>query len=207
MISHCGGSPGVEHRLRYIKQLETAGLKLTKFGKCFSTTRVSDEALEQSLHQHKFYLAFENSLHCTDYITEKLWDKALRNGMVPIVMGPLKKDYIAALPLHSFIHVEDFESAEQLVEYVNYLDSNPIEYRKYFWWREQENMTDAVMMEVIRKQYPDIRVHAPPISICQRVMEQKRTGNKKIIHDLYEVVVSRNPKICYEGHINSVHDL
>ena len=97
--------------------------------------------------------------------------------------------------------VENYLSAPNIHQ-----DSNPIEYRKYFWWREQENMTDAVMMEIIQKQYPNIRVQAPPKSICQRVMEQKRSGSRKIIDDLYQVVVSRNPKICYEGYISSVHN-
>ena len=38
--------------------------------------------------KHKFYLAFENSLHCNDYISEKFWRNALGNGAVPIVYGP-----------------------------------------------------------------------------------------------------------------------
>ena len=37
--------------------------------------------------QYKFYLAFENSFHCNDYLSEKFWRNALHEGAVPIVFG------------------------------------------------------------------------------------------------------------------------
>lgn len=211
VVSHCQGDigrdVGLNFRLKYIRDLEDAGLPLTKLGKCFSS-RVSNEVLEENFQKHKFYLAFENSLHCTDYITEKLWNKSLLKGLVPIVMGPKKEDYIAALPLNSFIHVEDFESPDHLVGYINYLDRNPDVYRKYFRWREDKGMTDEAMMKLIQLQHPHVRVHPPPKSICQRVLEHKRSKNspRKTIRSLYNEFVAKNPTECIGETIQTIHD-
>ena len=40
----------------------------------------------------KFYLAFENAIHCNDYISEKFWRNALSSGAVPVVFGPHRDD-------------------------------------------------------------------------------------------------------------------
>ena len=40
----------------------------------------------------QFYLAFENSMHCNDYVSEKFWRNSLTQFMVPIVYGPHPDD-------------------------------------------------------------------------------------------------------------------
>ncbi|KAM7542815.1 hypothetical protein Aperf_G00000004747 [Anoplocephala perfoliata] len=85
--------------------------------------------------QYKFYLAFENS-NCRYYITEKATSNALRNNMVPIVMGAYKEDYINVLPPHSFINVDDFKTIRELADYLRYLDKNHTAYAEYFAWKE-----------------------------------------------------------------------
>ena len=40
----------------------------------------------------KFYLAFENSMHCNDYLSEKFWRNSLHQGLVPVVYGPHPDD-------------------------------------------------------------------------------------------------------------------
>ncbi|KAL5106770.1 Glycoprotein 3-alpha-L-fucosyltransferase A [Taenia crassiceps] len=84
---------------------------------------------------YKFYLAFENS-NCRYYITEKVTSNALRNGMVPVVLGAYKEDYESILPPHSYINVDDFNSVTKLVEYLHYLDKNDTAYAEYFAWKE-----------------------------------------------------------------------
>ena len=32
------------------------------------------------ISKHKFYLAFENAIHCNDYISEKFWRNGLGSG-------------------------------------------------------------------------------------------------------------------------------
>lgn len=83
---------------------------------------------------YKFYLAFENS-NCVDYITEKLFENALQNGVLPIVMGARPKDYKNYAPNHSYIHVEEFASPRELAEYLYELNSNDDLYNSYFQWR------------------------------------------------------------------------
>ena len=77
---------------------------------------------------YKFYLAFENAIHCNDYISEKFWRNSLRTGAVPVVYGPHKDDLKRLAPPHSYIHVEDFETPEELVKYLNYLNTNDTAY-------------------------------------------------------------------------------
>jgi len=60
-----------------------------------------------------------------------------RNNVVPVVMGARKADYAAVAPPHSFIHVEDFQSAAQLAEYLLHLDANDRLYNEYFAWKDQ----------------------------------------------------------------------
>ena len=85
--------------------------------------------------RYKFYLAFENS-RCPGYITEKFW-WSLRDGIVPIVLGPKIGDYEQIAPPHSFIHVDNFTSPKHLSEYVKYLDKNDDAYYEYHMWRNK----------------------------------------------------------------------
>ena len=87
---------------------------------------------------YKFYLAFENS-KCLDYITEKFFT-ALKAGMIPVVMGGLsKKDYEKIAPRHSYIHVDDFPSPEDLMKRLHEISKDPLLYNSYFWWRSYYN--------------------------------------------------------------------
>uniref|UniRef100_A0A8D0E2X8 Fucosyltransferase n=1 Tax=Salvator merianae TaxID=96440 RepID=A0A8D0E2X8_SALMN len=87
-----------------------------------------------TLSQYKFYLAFENSVH-EDYITEKLWRNSLLSSTVPVVCGPPRKNYERYLPPDSFIHIEDFPTAQGLANFLLELDRDPVRYRNYFQWR------------------------------------------------------------------------
>lgn len=53
---------------------------------------------------------------------------------MPIVYGG--GDYKKFAPPHSVIDASSFESVEKLAEYLQYLDDNPKEYIKYFWWKK-----------------------------------------------------------------------
>ena len=115
------------------QKLTDEGLSLDKFGKCFNSV-IDDSHLPSLIKQCKLYLAFENSLHCRDYITEKFVINPLLYGAVPVVLGATKSDYEAIAPPHSFTFAEDF-SPRTLVEYLNYLDKNESAYREYLQWR------------------------------------------------------------------------
>ena len=87
------------------------------------------------LRQFKYYLALENCA-CQDYITEKLWNNANLQDLIPIVFGPRRAHYEAVAPPNLFIHVEDFETLQDLADYVNLLDNNDHLYNKFFEWKK-----------------------------------------------------------------------
>jgi len=58
-----------------------------------------------------------------------------RNDVVPIVMGGRREDYRRAAPPHSYIHVEDFPSAQDLAKYLHRLDQSDALYNEYFAWK------------------------------------------------------------------------
>ena len=115
MTSRCSYTHGAVLRIKYSNELIEAGLSLDRFGKCFPQAKKIPRTETRSVIQkYKFYMAFENSLHCTDYITEKLWDNAYQSDTVPVIWGAPKADITAAVPLDSFIHADDFNSAKEL---------------------------------------------------------------------------------------------
>lgn len=50
-------------------------------------------------------------------------------------MGGAPEDYKRASPPHSYIHVDEFESAKELAEYLHKLDKNDDLYNEYFQWK------------------------------------------------------------------------
>ena len=195
-VSQCSYTNGARKRLAYAKELRKAGIDFDGYGRCFpESKKISrDNSLEvTAIKEHKFYFAFENGLHCKDYITEKFWHKGLGCDAVPIVWGPTKEDVLAVAPLDSFIFAEDFETPAKLAEYLKFVDSNDTEYRKYFRWREDENVTDEKMMEMIKERYPEIDVQGPPKTLCEALTENAK---RKTIASLDKFFMRSNPVEC-----------
>ncbi|CAI2723622.1 unnamed protein product [Schistosoma spindalis] len=129
-VSNCDGGP----RMSYTKELMKY-IKVDIYGACgdLMCGRYDSKCFELLKNDYKFYLSFENSI-CQDYITEKFFLNALKNNVVPIVMGASKSEYIRSAPSNSFIHVDDFNSVKQLADYLYYLDNNKTAYNEYFKW-------------------------------------------------------------------------
>jgi len=74
-----------------------------------------------------FYLAFENNI-CQNYVTEKFWN-SIRSLTVPIV---LSRSVFKGMdvPSNAFIALDDFESVNELVEYLRVLQNNTEKYLK-----------------------------------------------------------------------------
>lgn len=135
VMSNCGATAGAMARYNLLKKLLAAGLAVHAYGKCFNKITVpksNPHEFEYMLRKYKFYFAFENSYHCRDYITEKFFINGFRAGVVPIAWGATKADYEAVAPPNSFIYAEDFETVQDLVDYINYLDKNDTAYLEYF---------------------------------------------------------------------------
>ncbi|XP_043936673.1 4-galactosyl-N-acetylglucosaminide 3-alpha-L-fucosyltransferase 9-like [Protopterus annectens] len=124
-------NPNLE-RVKYYEKLKKY-LTIDIYGKHHMPIEKNDHY--SIIYQYKFYFAFESSLH-TDYITEKLFGNSFNTGTVPVVMGPPREIYEQFIPPNSFIHVDDFKTAEDLANYLKYLDQNDEVYRSYFIWRK-----------------------------------------------------------------------
>ncbi|CAH8625279.1 unnamed protein product [Schistosoma guineensis] len=136
-VSNCAAkSP----RLQYAEELSKY-ISVDIYGKCgtkvCSRNLINDPSLLDCFklirQNYKFYLSFENSL-CSWYITEKLYKNALKNDLLPIVMGASIEEYERVAPPYSFIHVDQFESPAKLADYLKYLDKNDTAYNEYFAW-------------------------------------------------------------------------
>ena len=58
-------------------------------------------------------------------------------------MGPDIQDYEAVAPPKSFIHVDSFETPEDLAKYLHLLDSNDDLYNEYFAWKQLGDFIDT----------------------------------------------------------------
>lgn len=119
-------------RVNYFNELSKF-IKIETYGRHFNRY-VNDEDYHKILPTCKFYLSFENSIH-KDYFTEKVFSP-LTLGTVPVVIGPPRDNYEEVIPANSFIHVQDFKSAEEMAKHLTFLDQNQEAYEQYFTWRK-----------------------------------------------------------------------
>ncbi|XP_041466061.1 alpha-(1,3)-fucosyltransferase C-like [Lytechinus variegatus] len=121
-------------RTRFVEELQNY-LSIDTYGRCgqLECPR-SEDACWDMRAEYKFTLALENT-QCPEYITEKIWKNALAVGSVPIVFGAPKANYERLIPPHSFIHLDDFKTVREFVEYINLLDRDQQKYLEYFSWR------------------------------------------------------------------------
>ncbi|ORX51817.1 hypothetical protein BCR36DRAFT_582854 [Piromyces finnis] len=138
-ISNCAAR---NKRLEFLSELMKYA-KIDSFGMCNNNKNVYDEDIADSswntkmntIRKYKFTLAFENS-DDRDYVTEKFF-QPLEVGSVPIFFGTSNIADFA--PPHSYIDAKDFENAQELAEYLEYLDKNDDEYEKYLEWKKTGN--------------------------------------------------------------------
>lgn len=136
MISHCSGK---NRRINYIKKLKSLLQDhLDIIGHCMNgNSTVCPRHFTKDcsiLSSYKFYLSFENS-NCREYITEKVFWNAFHNYAVPVIMGASLEDCQRLLPPGSYLHVDNFNNADTLAEYLRYLDHDNERYLKYHKWR------------------------------------------------------------------------
>ncbi|XP_018336546.1 glycoprotein 3-alpha-L-fucosyltransferase A [Agrilus planipennis] len=132
-VSNCGAK---NHRLAYATELSKY-IQVDIYGACgsFTCPRSSSQKCFEILNRdYKFYLAFENS-NCQDYITEKFFVNGLQHDVIPVVMGARPSEYEKAAPHRSYIHTDNFESPEELAQYLNQLDNDDEQYNSYFRWK------------------------------------------------------------------------
>ena len=75
----------------------------------------------------------------------------MERNIIPVVYGGA--DYERFLPPHSYINVEDYDTPQDLANYLKYLSENSDAYMRYFWWR----------------QYYDLKSYTPFCDLCKRL--------------------------------------
>lgn len=87
-----------------------------------------------------FYLVLENS-NCREYISEKVWIHGFDEKRLPIYGGASKTDCQQMLPPHSYIHIDDFPTLNELATYLIFLTKHPSKYYDYFKWHRKYQIT------------------------------------------------------------------
>ena len=163
----------------------------------------------------------ENSLHCKDYITEKLWYNSLYSGAVPVIFGPHKDDVAAVLPPKSYIHVEDFKSPNELVKYLYYLDKNTTAYAEYLEWRNLARFfkegdfinlrSPEVLNEASKKELNLLKIYGKPAAcseacgfcgLCRQLNLAKPIRRKKTTYKIGKMLQNDRPECLYPDYDN-----
>ncbi|ELT99292.1 hypothetical protein CAPTEDRAFT_36020, partial [Capitella teleta] len=132
LVSNCNT---YSRRERYVQRLKSF-VKVAIYGQCWgrNCNRAENQsACLEEVKKHIFYLSFENAL-CTGYVTEKFWN-ALVWGMIPVVMAD-RASIEQVAPPGSYIHVEDFDSPEELARHLRNVSQDQALYQSYFKWRK-----------------------------------------------------------------------
>lgn len=136
LVSRCNGS--TSQREQFVESLQKH-IPIHVFGRCGKQCPSEQKCRQFIGSNYKFYLALENSL-CIDYVTEKFFT-ALEHGAIPVVYG--WANYSKLAPPKSFINALDFKSVKALADYLLWLDKNPGEYVKYFYWTRQYRVVNT----------------------------------------------------------------
>lgn len=177
-VSHCGAVSG---RDELAEHLQTRGVDVDIYGYCGPKTceRGRSDCDEMLNSTYKFYLSFENTL-CSDYITEKVFN-VMKNFIVPVVFNGC--DMKRFLPPKSYINAENYETVQDLADYLKFLSDNPDEYIKYFWWKRYYDVE------------PDSGV--PICKICAKV-NHFASNRKQVYDDIFQWFYDgqcRKPKV------------
>lgn len=177
-VSHCNV---ISRRDELTKNLQKF-VDVDIYGKCGNLTcEYKSSKCDDMLNEtYRFYLAFENTL-CIDYLTEKLFN-TLSHYIIPIVYSGA--DVSRFLPPKSYINVEDFDSAEELANYLKFLTKHPEEYVKYFWWKKHYRITSTDDVDFC--------------AICQKLNEPNFDSKRQVYHNIKEWFyrdACRNPKV------------
>lgn len=126
------------------------GIKCSRNLKCWN--RIKDN--------YKFYLSFENEV-CKDYITEKLYNNAFGNYLIPIMISGANYSDGHVIPPNSFIDALQFKNVQKLASFIKKVADDDNLYNSYFQWRDHYDIKIGRMKDTL-------------CSLCRKVSLQKR---------------------------------
>ena len=107
---------------------------------------ISKTDKKEVLEKYKFAICYENARDIDGYITEKIFD-CFFAGCIPIYWGA--NNVTEHIPKECFIDKREFESYEDLYEYINYMSNE--EYLKYI--NAIENYLNSSKANEFRAEY------------------------------------------------------
>lgn len=132
---------------------------------------------------YKFYLSFENAFEDWDWVSSTFF-RTLDAGTVPVYLGAPNILKYAPGP-RSIIRACDFDSAEQLTDYLKYLDRNHTAYMEYLQWKETGPSPEFKSM---------IRTHDLSV-FCQLCMIAARGQITKYDANIQRAILARDKQM------------
>ena len=153
IASNCNSKNEREVVMKELKKM----MRVDSLGRCLNNAEppegVDVDDKKGMQQKYLFHFAFENSNE-NDYVTEKLWGTFV-SGTLPIYMGaPNVHDHV---PDRSIISWHDFNSTQELGEYLQQVAADKVLYESYHAWRTKP------LPEKFRRKYDMTQVH----SVCR----------------------------------------
>lgn len=172
--------PGLE-RMMYVKALlEVDNTSVHARGKCLrngawlpGSNRNQGDICSMA-SEYMFYSSLENTFS-TDYITEKFYH-GFRCGTIPIIYSKDGiPDYTKKLPIGSFININDFDTAEDLLLHVQDIASNFTLFSQYHQFRMDKNKTEQYFRDIVFPRPTDMNY-----KMCSLLEASKRKQKAEI---------------------------
>ena len=150
LVSNC-----VSVRMEWVRQIQKY-IDVKMYGNCGNMRCKSQQDCNAELRKYKFYLSFENSF-CKDYVTEKLYENAFQNEIVPVMIASVNTSDVNFLPPGSFINALDFPTVKDLTDHMTTVGNSPDLYNEYFKWHSNYTL--------------NLEYHTPPMlcRLCKKI--------------------------------------
>lgn len=137
-------------------QLHIAVIHVDVFGDvCPDTSYSQQQQQPNDPRIYKFYIHFSSTPGCRDFVDDEVWTRALDIGVVPVIFGATAADLRRRLPKNSYISTDQFASPYELVNFLEYLDTDTEAYKQYFIWRFNPAPPPvSAMCELCKQVYP-----------------------------------------------------
>ena len=164
LVSNC-----IHSRMEWVRKIQKY-IDVKVYGNCGNMRCGSKQNCYAALRKYKFYLSFENSF-CKDYVTEKLYENAFQNEIVPVIIASVNTSDVTFLPPGSFINALDFPTVKDLTDHMTTVGHCSDLYNEYFKWHSNYTL--------------NIKYHHSPTMLCELCKKMHLdTSSVKTYHDI-----------------------
>lgn len=143
---HCKERNEFFHKLNSYRKVDSAGPHLNNMNWLLPRTENGVRDKIRFLSNYKYTICFENSSY-PGYVSEKILDAYIA-GSIPIYWG--SPTVAVDFNTKAFINCHDYDSFDEVVEFIKYLDTDDIHYRAI---SVASLLDDAFIVETTRKRF------------------------------------------------------